>query len=185
MELRQKAWDTVHAHMQNQNLIKHVLAVEVLMRALARKFEQDEEIWGATGLVHDIDWEETKNDPMRHSIVGSQLLEKEGYPPEIVSAVKVHNYMHGIEPETLLEKALYATEEMTGFIVACALVQPSKKLADVSIESIMRKMKEKTFAAGVDRVLLSKSKDMLGMETEEVAKICLEEMQKISDKLGL
>lgn len=172
-------------HIQNENLKKHLFAVEALMRALARKFNQDEEIWGLAGLVHDLDWEETKETPEEHSLIAAAVLEKEGFPKEIIQAVKVHNHIHGFEPESLLEKALYSTEEITGLIVACALVQPSKKLKDVTVDSVLKKFKEKSFAAGVDRNIILKSEEYLKLGLNELIQLALDAMISINEVLGL
>lgn len=172
-------------HIQNENLKKHLFAVEALMRALARKFNQDEEIWGLAGLVHDLDWEETKETPEEHSLIAAAVLEKEGFPKEVIQAVKVHNHIHGFEPESLLEKALYSTEEITGLIVACALVQPSKKLKDVTVDSVLKKFKEKSFAAGVDRNIILKSEEYLKLGLNELIQLALDAMISINEVLGL
>ncbi|MCL5258041.1 MAG: HDIG domain-containing protein [Patescibacteria group bacterium] len=183
--MREKALCLLDEHIQNENLKKHLFAVEALMRALARKFNQDEEIWGLAGLVHDLDWEETKETPEEHSLIAAAVLEKEGFPKEIIQAVKVHNHIHGFEPESLLEKALYSTEEITGLIVACALVQPSKKLKDVTVDSVLKKFKEKSFAAGVDRNIILKSEEYLKLGLNELIQLALDAMISINEVLGL
>lgn len=185
MDLREKALNLINEYLKNENLKKHLLASEALMKELAKKFGEDEEIWGVTGLIHDIDWEITKESPEKHSILGAEILEKEGFPKEIVEAVRKHNHLHGFEPETLLEKALYSCEEMTGFIVAVALVMPNKNLDEVTVERIMNKFKEPSFARGVNREIIKKCEELLGITVEELAEICLEAMKKIKDKLGL
>ncbi len=183
--MREKALCLLDEHIQNENLKKHLFAVEALMRALARKFNQDEEIWGLAGLVHDLDWEETKETPEEHSLIAAAVLEKEGFPKEVIQAVKVHNHIHGFEPESLLEKALYSTEEITGLIVACALVQPSKKLKDVTVDSVLKKFKEKSFAAGVDRNIILKSEEYLKLGLNELIQLALDAMISINEVLGL
>lgn len=183
--MRERGLALLREHIKNENLIKHCLAVEALMKALARKFEEDEALWGLAGLVHDMDWEETGNDFSRHSLVAAEILEKEGFPQEVVQAVKVHNHVHGIEPQTLLEKALYATEEITGLIVAATLVLPSKKLADLKVESILNRMKEKGFARGVNREIINLTPQYIGISLEELAGIALRAMQGIHEELGL
>jgi putative nucleotidyltransferase with HDIG domain len=183
--MREKALNLLGQHIKNQNLIKHCLAVEALMKALAKKFNQDEALWGLTGLVHDLDWEETQDDFQRHSLVAAEILEKEGFPKEVVEAVRVHNHIHGFEPKTLLEKALYATEEITGLIVAASLVLPSKKLADLTPENILNRMKEKAFARGVNRDIINLTPQYIGVSVEELADIALRAMQSIHAELGL
>lgn len=182
--IRQEALDLLQQHVKTPNLIKHMLASEALMRGLARRFGQDEEKWGLAGLLHDIDYDEVK-DPKVHSLKGSEILRAAGLDPEICEAVKIHNPEHGFEPKTLLDKALLTCESATGFLVACALVQPNKKLAEVTVESAMKKFKSKSFAAGADRELMLRSEPLLGMKIEEVMEICLREMQGISGELGL
>lgn len=184
-ELRKKTLELIEKYIKNENLKKHLFAVEALMIELAKKFGENEEIWGITGLIHDIDWEITKDTPQKHSIVGAEILKKEGFPEEIVNAVKIHNHIHGLEPKTLLEKALYSCEEMTGFIAAVALVMPNKSLDEVTVERIMNKFKEPSFARGVNREIIKKCEDLLGIKVEELAEICLNAMKKIRDKLGL
>ena len=172
-------------HIKNQNLIKHCLAVEALMIALAGKFGEDENVWGLAGLLHDMDWEETQSTPERHSLIAAEILEKEGFPAEVVKAIKVHNHLHGITPETLLEKALYATEEITGLIVAATLILPSKKLADLKVESILSRMKEKSFARGVNREIINLTPEYIGVSVKELARVALGAMREIHEELGL
>ena len=155
------------------------------MCALARKFKEDEELWGLTGLVHDIDWELTESTPEQHSLVGAQWLAEVGFPAEIVEAVRVHNHMHGIEPKTLLEKSLWCAEELTGLIVACALVQPDKKLSSVKPESVMKKFKTQSFAKGVNREIIAKCQEMIGLTLEELIDIELKAMQEMATDIGL
>ncbi|MEM5875687.1 MAG: HDIG domain-containing metalloprotein [candidate division WOR-3 bacterium] len=184
-ELRNKALKLLEKYIKNENLKKHLFAVEALMGELAKKFGENEELWKIAGLVHDIDWELTKETPEKHSLLGAEILQKEGFPEEIVNAVKIHNHIHGFEPKTLLEKALYSCEEMTGFIVAVALVMPNKSLDEVTVERIMSKFKEPSFARGVNREIIKKCEELLGIKVEELAEICLNAMKKIRDKLGL
>ncbi len=182
---REEALDLLHQHVKNQNLIKHMLAAEAIMRALARKFGEDEEKWALAGLLHDIDWEETQDTPELHTVKSKEYLTEAGLDPEIVQAIYVHNHVHGVEPKTLLEKALYSAEELTGLIVACALVQPDKKLASVKRESVLKKFKQPSFAAGVNRDIILKAEEYLGLSLEELIDIELSAMQEIADDLGL
>jgi putative nucleotidyltransferase with HDIG domain len=185
MDLREKAFKLIEQYVQNQNLKKHLLAVENLMRHLAKRFKEDEEIWALSGLLHDLDWDITKETPQKHPLVAVEILEKEGFPQEIISAIKKHNHLQGLMPETTLEKALYTCEEMTGFVVAVALVMPNKKLSEVTVERILNKFKEPSFAKGVNREIILKAEEMLGLKLEELAEITLKSMQEISDELGL
>ncbi len=185
MDYRKRALELIDQYIQNPNLKKHLLAVEALMKALARKFNEDEEIWGLAGLLHDLDWEITKETPEKHPLIAVEILEKEGFPKEVISAIKKHNHLQGLTPETNLEKALYSCEEITGLIVAVALVMPNKKLSEVTVERILSKFKEPSFAKGVNREIILKAEEMLGLKLEELAEIALKAMQEISEELGL
>ena len=173
-------------NLSNQNLIKHCLAVEAIMKALARRFnEGEEEKWGLAGLLHDIDYEKVKDDLSQHSLVGAKMLEDMGIDKEICQAVKVHNEAHGIPPQTLLDKALFVIDPLTGLIVAATLVLPSKKIADLTVENILNRFKEKAFARGANREIIRRCKELLGLELEEFTRIGLEAMQEINSDLGL
>jgi len=183
---RQEAFNLLKENIQNQNLIKHSLAVEAVMIGLARHFgENNEEKWWLCGLLHDIDYEKTKDNPSKHSLLGAEMLSKLGLEKDICQAVKVHNEMHGILPETLMEKALYVTDPLTGLVVAAALVLPSKKIADLEVPSLINRFKEKAFARGANREIIGKCKDYLNLDLEEFFKIGLKSMQEISEDLGL
>jgi len=182
---RQEALEILKSYVKDEKIIKHCLATEALMRELAKRLNQDEEKWALAGLLHDLDWDITRDNPQEHSLLAEKILSEKGLDPEIVSAIKIHNYIHGIEPQTLLEKALYSTEMITGFIVAVALVKPSKKLKDVTVQNLLEKFKEKSFAAGAKREIISLAPQYLGLSLEEIFSIALSAMQKISDELGL
>lgn len=185
MNYRQRALELIDQYIKNENLKKHLLAAENLMRHLARKFGEDEEKWALAGLLHDLDWDLTKEMPEKHPLIAVEILEKENFPPEVILAIKKHNPLQGLIPETNLEKALYSCEEITGFIVAVALVMPNKKLSEVTVERILNKFKEPSFAKGVDRKLILKAKEFLNLDLPELAEIALQAMQEISDQLGL
>lgn len=182
---REEALALVNEHVHTENLIKHMLATEAFMRGLAKKFGEDEHKWGIAGLLHDLDWDKTKDSPDKHSLIAFDMLTDLGVDPEICQAVKVHNDRHGIEPITMLDKALLAGETYTGFIIACAMVQPDKKLASVSPQSAAKKFKSKSFAAGANREVMARSQALLGMSVEEMIALCLTEMQSISNELGM
>lgn len=182
---REEALKILHDNVKTPNLIKHMLATEAFMKALARKFGEDEHKWGVAGLLHDVDWDKTKDNPDRHSLDACEMLTDLGIHSDICDAIKKHNDRHGIEPETLLEKALYTGETYTGFITACALVQPDKKLASVNLQSAVKKFGNKSFAAGASREIMKKSEELLNISVEEMIKMCLESMQGISGELGL
>jgi predicted hydrolase (HD superfamily) len=143
-------------------------------------------------LLHDIDYEETKNDPDRHSIIGAEILEKLGLDKDIVEAVKTHNEAHGIAPETRMAKAIFCVDPLTGLIVASTLVLPaspaggpSKKIVDLTSENVLNRFKEKGFAKGANREIISKCEELLGLKLEQFIEICLKAMQGISENLGL
>jgi hypothetical protein len=181
---RDEALQLVKEKIKNENLVKHCLAVEVCIRALAKKFEEDPDKWALTGLLHDIDYEQTKDNPEKHSLVGAEMLEKLNVDKEIIEAVKTHNEIHGIAPEAKMAKTLFSVDPLTGLIVAAALVLPKKKLANLTTENVLNRFKEKGFARGANREIISKCSD-IGLTLEEFVGICLKAMQEISEELGL
>lgn len=181
---REKGLQLLEQKIQNKNLVKHCLAVEALMRALAQCFEQDQEKWGLAGLLHDIDYESTKEKPDQHSLIGANMLEKLGVDKEICQAVKVHNEYHGLPAKTLMDKALFVSDPLTGLIVASVLVLPSKKLVDLKIENILNRFKEKQFAKGANREIIQQCESLLNLSLQEFVKISLKAMQDIAMDLG-
>ncbi len=181
---RQEALEKLKENISNQNLIKHCLAVEAVMRALACFFKENEERWALAGLLHDIDYEKVEGDPVKHSLFGAKMLKDFGLDEEICQAVRMHNEVHGIIPQTLMEKALFVTDPLTGLIVASVLVLPSRKIKDLELESVIKRFKEKSFAKGADREIIKKCRDFLGLELEEFIKIGLKAMQDIDKELG-
>jgi len=181
---REEALQLVKEKIKNENLIKHCLAVEACMKALARHFNEDEEKWGLAGLLHDIDYEETKDNPEKHSLIGAEMLEKMGLDKEICEAVKTHNEMHGVAPQTKIAKALYSVDPLTGLIVAATLVLPSKKLSDLTVGNVLNRFKEKGFARGANREIIKKCLD-IDIDLKEFIEICLKAMQEIGKDLGL
>src|ERR1051326_76143 len=147
---RESAWSLLCEYTQSESLRKHMMAVEACMRAYARKFGQDETQWGITGLLHDFDYEKYPT-PQEHPFVGNKILEERGYPEEIRRAILSHADYSGVPRVSLMEKALFACDEMTGFITATALVKPGKSLAEVDPQSVRKKLKDKAFARGVNR----------------------------------
>lgn len=183
---RQQTLDYINSRTKNKNLVKHMLAVEAQMRALAKHFGEDEELWGLTGLVHDADYEEMQTKHPSPEFFAE--LEKLGYDSKIVNAVKAHGwkFQEGLpEPQTKMEWSLYCGDELSGLIIACALVRPSKKLAEVTLESIKKKWPQKAFAAGVDRTQTELCETKLGIKLDEFITICLKALQSISEDLGL
>ncbi|MEX1123824.1 MAG: HDIG domain-containing metalloprotein [Patescibacteria group bacterium] len=188
MLTRDDAYKLLTDHVKNQNLIRHCLAVEVSMNALARYFQADEESWGIAGLLHDADWEITRDTPEVHAKVVAEWLEDWDLGDEgIKEAILAHNHFHnGAEPpRNQMEWSLYCCDELTGLIVACALVQPNKNLETLTVESVMRKFPQKAFAAGVDRSKIEHCRHELGIELEDFTGIVLESMQNIAEELGL
>ncbi len=182
---RDQAIKLVKQKITNINLIKHCLAVEAVMKGLAKNFNEDGEKWGLAGLLHDIDYEQTKDDPQKHSLVGAEMLKNLGLSEDICQAVKVHNEAHGIRPITLLEKSLFVTDPLTGLIVAATLVLPSKKITDLTVENILNRFKEKGFARGANREIIKQCETILNLPLANFVKIALEAMQKINNELGL
>jgi putative nucleotidyltransferase with HDIG domain len=182
---REKALKLLKENLKNQNLVKHSLAVEASMRALAEHFGENQERWGICGLLHDIDYEKTKDKPGEHSKIGSKMLEDLCLESEICQAVLSHNESHGILPQSKMAKALFCLDPLTGLIVAATLVSPSKKLADLKPDNVLNRFKEKAFARGVNREIIQKCQEYLGLSLENFVNIVLEAMQKISIDLGL
>ena len=182
---REEAIKLLKEYIQTPNLIKHSLAVGAIMKALAEKFGEDQEKWEICGLLHDIDYEKTKNEPEKHSLVGAQILKEKGLDEEIVEAVKTHNEAHGIEPKSLMAKALYVCDPLSGLIVAATLVLPSKKLKDLTVQNVLNRFKEKSFARGANREIIKKCEEYLSLSLEEFIEIALKAMQGISEELGL
>lgn len=172
-------------HLKNQNLIKHCIAVKAIMGSLAERFNEDKEKWGTTGLLHDIDVDEAGGDLSVHSKLGAEILQKAGYPEDICRAVLTHNEAHGIKPETLMAKALYCSDPISGLIIAATLVLPSKKLSDLKPESVVNRFYEKSFAKGANREIIKKCEEFLNLSLAEFAEISLQSMQRISGELGL
>ncbi len=188
MLTRDDAYKLLTEHVAGENLIRHCLAVEAAMRGLANHFQEDQESWGIAGLLHDADWEITRDTPETHAKVVAEWLEDWDLGDEgIKEAILAHNHFHnGHEPpQNQMEWSLYCCDELTGLIVACALVQPNKNLETVTVESVMRKFPEKAFAAGVDRSKIQHCQAELGIELEDFVGIVLEAMQNISTELGL
>jgi len=181
---RKEALESVKANVENENLIKHMLATEAIMRALARRLGEDEEEWGLTGLLHDIDMELSEGDMATHSKLGADLVLEMGASEAMAHAILCHNGAHGIPRETKLDKALFCADPLTGLIIAAALVRPDKKLAGLEAKSVKKRFKEKSFAAGVDREQISQCSE-LGIELGEFIELGVVAMQGIAADLGL
>ena len=181
---RDDAFALLTEHTENINLIKHMLAVEAAMRAYARKFGRDENLWGITGLLHDFDYEKHPT-PEEHPMFGVAILEENGYPEAMIHAIKAHAPYLGVPRESLLDKALFAVDELTGFIVAVTLMQPTKKLADLKVSSVRKKIKQKGFARNVSREDILTGAEELGIELDDHIAFVRDAMNDISDDLGL
>ena len=181
---REEVLDSVKANVENGNLIKHMLATEAIMRALAKRLGEEEEEWGLTGLIHDIDMELTGGDMSQHSKLGADLVREMGASEAMVHAVLCHNEAHGIPLETKLDKALCCVDPLTGLIIAATLVRPDKKLAGLEAKSVIKKFKEKGFAAGVNREHIAQCSE-LGIELDEFMELGLSAMKGIAADLGL
>ena len=181
---RKEALDSVKANIENENLLKHMLATEAIMIALAKRLGEDQEEWGLTGLLHDIDMELTEGDMNSHSKLGADLVKEMGASEVMVHAILSHNETHGVPLETKLDKALFCADPLTGLIIAAALVRPDKKLAGVEARSVRKRFKEKSFAAGANREQISSCRE-LGLELDEFIELGLKAMQGIANELGL
>ena len=181
---RKDALDSVKENVENKNLIKHMLATEAIMRALARRLGEDEEGWGLTGLLHDIDVELTGGDMNSHSRLGADLARELGADEAMAHAILCHNPAHGVPCQTKLDKALYCTDPLTGLIIAATLVRPDKKMAGLEAKSVKKRFKEKRFAPGADREQISSCSE-LGLELDEFIELGLEAVKGIASTLGL
>ncbi len=183
---REQALNLVRKNVKNENSIKHMLATEAIMRALAKHFNENEEVWGLAGLLHDLDMEivDYRLNPEKQGVVGAEMLEKMGVDRVITEAIKAHNEATGKQRESLIEKAIFCTDPLTGLIVAATLVLPSKKLADLTPQSVLNRFKEKSFARGANREIIASCPE-INLTLEEFIKIGLTAMQAISEQLGL
>lgn len=181
---RDDALNMLKDYLHDENHIKHSLAVEAIMRGIAAHLKEDVEEYGLTGLLHDIDYDITGDEPQKHSLLGAEILEKQGLPDDIIYAVKVHNEIHGLQRSSLLDKALYCCDPTSGFITAAAMVRPDKQLANVELKSLKKRFKEKAFARGANREQMASCNE-IGMELDEFLTIALVSMQQIAPDLGL
>jgi len=181
---RKEAIDSIKANVENDNLIKHMLATEAIMRALARRLGEDEQEWGLTGLLHDIDVELTQGDMHTHSKLGADLAKELGASEAVVHAILCHNEAHGVPRESKLDKTLFCVDPLTGLITATALVRPDKKLASLEAQSVIKKFKQKGFAAGANREQISLCSET-GIDFNQFIEIGLEAMKAIAADLGL
>ncbi len=181
---REEALSIVHKYVKNPNLFKHMLAVEAAMRFYARELEQDEEKWGVTGILHDFDWE-IHPTMEEHPLAGEPILREHDVPEEIIKAVLCHAAHTGLPRETLMEKALFACDEITGLITATALVRPSKALYDLKPKSVKKKWKDKSFAAGVNREEIEEAAKDFEVDLWVHVGNVIKAMDLIAEDLGL
>jgi predicted hydrolase (HD superfamily) len=181
---REEAFALLTRYNKSDSLIKHALAVEGVMRYLAKKKGKDEDKWGVIGLIHDLDYEQF---PDQHCTKTKEILEENDWPDEYVRAVISHGWgiCSDVKPETELEKTLYAIDELTGLVVTSALVRPSKSVLDMKAKSVKKKWKDKRFAAGVDRSVIASGAEMLGVEISELITDTIMGMREVAAKIGL
>ncbi|WP_353893852.1 HDIG domain-containing metalloprotein [Proteinivorax hydrogeniformans] len=181
---RKEQLKLVKKHVKNKNLVKHMIATENVLEDLAVYLEEDKKKWATAGLLHDIDYDNTAEDPKNHSLLGAEILEKAGFEDDIVYAVKVHNPAHGFERKSKLDKALYCADPVTGLIVASALIHPDKKLNSIDTPFVLKRFNEKQFARGANRDQISACSE-LGLSLDKFVSLALEAMQKNHKELGL
>jgi putative nucleotidyltransferase with HDIG domain len=181
---RSEAFELLTTYNQSESLIKHALAVEGVMRYMARKRGEDEEKWGVIGLIHDLDYERY---PDQHCTKTEEILRENGWPEEYIRAVVSHGYgiCSDVKPETELEKVLYAIDELTGLVATSALVRPTKSVLDMKAKSVKKKWKDKRFAAGVDRSIIENGAAMLGVEIADLITDTIMGMRGVADEIGL
>jgi len=184
MPSREEAWTLLTEYVRTESLRCHALAVEAVMRHSARKRGEDEEVWGAIGLIHDIDYDRY---PEEHLQRAPEILRDHGWPEKAIRAVLSHGFgiVTDVEPETDLEKTLYAVDELTGLVAAAALVRPSRSVLDLSVKSVRKKWKDRSFAAGVDRSVIEKGAAMLGMDLSDLIADTIEGMRTVAESIGL
>ena len=181
---REQAWALLTEFTTSDSLIKHALAVEAAMRAYAQKFGDDEEKWGVVGLIHDFDYDQNPTFD-KHVYVGARILRERGWPEEIVVGVESHAEYLNIPRTTMMQKTLFAVDELVGFITAVALVRPSKSVMDVEASSVRKKMKDKAFARSVNREDMVRGAELLGIPLDEHITFVISALRPIADQLGI
>ncbi|HID38225.1 MAG TPA: HDIG domain-containing protein [Calditrichaeota bacterium] len=179
---RNEALNILQEYTKSESLLKHAYAVEAVMRAYAQKYGEDEELWGIMGLLHDFDYEMY---PDEHPMKGSEILREKGVSEEIRTAILGHADFSGVPRETLMAKVLYAVDELSGFITAVTLVRPNKALSEVKMKSVKKKLKDKSFAAKVNREEITKGAEELGVDFSEHVEFVIKAMSGVADRLGL
>jgi putative nucleotidyltransferase with HDIG domain len=181
---REEAWAILTEHVKSPSLLSHALAVEAVMRHFARKKSADAELWGIIGLVHDVDYEEHPDEHLRHA---TEILRRHGWPEECVRAVASHGWglFTDVAPVTDMEKTLFAIDELTGLVAAAALVRPSRSVLDLSVKSVLKKWKDKGFAAGVDRKVIEKGAALMEVSLDQLIAETIEGMKTVAEAIGL
>ncbi len=181
---RDDAFKLLNEYNQSESLIRHALAVEGVMRHFARLRDQDEELWGLIGLIHDLDYEKY---PDQHCAKTAEILEANQWPPEYIRAVVSHGWgiCSDIKPESEMEKVLFAVDELTGLVATSALVRPSRSVLDLTAKSVQKKWKDKRFAAGVDRSIIDRGAEMLGMDRASLITETIQGMRAVAEAIGL
>lgn len=181
---RDEALELLHSYNATENLLNHAYAVEAVMRYIARKLGQDEEKWGVIGLVHDLDYEKF---PSQHCTKTREILKEHNWPEEYIRAVVSHGWgiCSDVQPQTELEKTLYAIDELTGLVAASALVRPSRSVLDLTVSSVRKKWKSPAFAAGVDRSVVTRGAEMLGVTVEQLIDDTIMGMREVAAAIGL
>ena len=181
---REEAIDLLHEYNKTDNLRKHAYSVEGVMRYIARKYGEDEDMWGIIGLIHDLDYEQF---PQQHCTKTREILEKHEWPQEYIRAVISHGWgiCSDVEPVTKLELTLYTIDELTGLVAASAMVRPSKSVLDLTVKSVKKKWKSPAFAAGVDRSIITKGAEILGIEVSELIEDTIMGMRGVAQDIGL
>lgn len=181
---RDEAWRLLTEYTKSESLLKHAMAVEAAVRGYARKFGENEEDWGVVALLHDFDYERWPT-PDEHPFRGAEILREKGYPEWVVRAILSHADYSGVPRDGLLEKTLFACDEIAGFITAASLVRPSKSVLDLEAKSVVKRMKDKAFARGVKREDLRAGAELLGLPLEEHIGNVIAFMRERADELGL
>ena len=181
---REDAWQLLCEFTRSESLRKHALAVEAAMRAYARRFGEDEERWAIVGLLHDFDYEMHPT-PDKHPLEGARILRERGWPEDIVHAVLCHADYLDVERRTPMDRAIYAVDELASFIVAVALVRPRKSIHEVDVAAVRKKMKEKGFARAVDREIIVKGAEVLGVDLDEHIATVIEALKPVARELGI
>ena len=181
---REQALDLFKRYNKSESLLKHALAVEGVMRYMARKYCEDEDKWGIIGLIHDLDYEMY---PEQHCMMTKKILEENNWPEEYIRAVLSHGWglVTDVEPVTLIEKTIYAVDELTGLVTTSALVRPSRSVMDMEAKSVKKKWNDKRFAAGVDRSVIEKGAAMLGVSLDDLITDCILGMREVAQEIGL